>query len=212
MGKDIGEIRTEYMLKTFKEEEAALHPMLQFEQWWHEAEQSQILEINAMVLSTVSKDCVPSSRVVLLKEFNESGFVFYTNYQSRKAQNMAAMPRVSLVFFWKELQRQVNIEGWAERTDASTSDAYFQSRPYNSRIGAWSSPQSKIIASRSVLEENERKYRVRYPDYVPRPEHWGGYLVKPQSIEFWQGRSSRLHDRILYQLTQDSWTISRLAP
>lgn len=212
MEKNIGNIRIDYMLKKLNEEDVLEDPLQQFEVWWNEAVESKINEVNAMTVSTVSPEGYPSARIVLLKDFSAEGFTFFTNYDSRKGSHIDANNRVSLVFFWKELQRQVNIEGYAEKIEAEKSDQYFQMRPYGSRIGAWSSPQSQIIDSRSVLEENEEKYKQQYPEFVPRPAHWGGYIIKPERIEFWQGRSSRLHDRIVYTLVDSQWKTFRIAP
>lgn len=212
MEKKIGNIRIDYMLKKLSEKDVLEMPMRQFEVWWNEAVESKITEVNAMTLSTVATDGQPSARIVLLKEFSDQGFTFFTNYESKKGRQIAENSKVSLVFFWKELQRQVCIEGIAEKIDEAASDAYFQSRPYGSRIGAWSSPQSRIIASRDVLEENEANYKKIYPEAVPKPPHWGGYVIKPETIEFWQGRSSRLHDRIVYTLVDNQWKIFRVAP
>lgn len=212
MEKNIGNIRIDYMLKSLSEDEVKEQPMQQFEVWWNEAVEAKINEVNAMTVCTVSKEGLPSARIVLLKDFSEEGFTFFTNYNSRKGVQIASNEHVSLVFFWKELQRQVCIEGVAKKIDTMDSDEYFQMRPYGSRIGAWSSSQSEIIESRKVLEENEKKYKEQFPEFVPRPAHWGGYLVKPARIEFWQGRSSRLHDRIVYILQGGDWKINRLAP
>ncbi len=212
MEKKIGNIRIDYMLKKLSEKDVLEMPMRQFEVWWNEAVESKIAEVNAMTLSTVATDGQPSARIVLLKEFSDQGFTFFTNYESKKGRQIAENSKVSLVFFWKELQRQVCIEGIAEKIDEAASDAYFQSRPYGSRIGAWSSPQSRIIASRDILEENQANYKQMYPEAVPKPPHWGGYLIKPENIEFWQGRSSRLHDRIVYTLVDNQWKIFRVAP
>lgn len=212
MEKNIGNIRIDYMLKKLNEEDVLEDPIQQFEVWWNEAVESKINEVNAMTVSTVSPEGHPSARIVLLKDFSAEGFTFFTNYDSRKGTHIDANNRVSLVFFWKELQRQVNIEGYAEKIDPEKSDEYFQMRPYGSRIGAWSSPQSQIIDSRKVLEENEENYKQQYSEFVPRPAHWGGYIVKPERVEFWQGRSSRLHDRIVYTLVDSQWKTFRIAP
>ncbi|MFP5041518.1 pyridoxamine 5'-phosphate oxidase [Parasediminibacterium sp. JCM 36343] len=210
---DIAGIRKDYKLEALDETGVAKNAIEQFSQWWEEAVKSNIEEVNAMVLATASKEGVPTSRIVLLKGFDANGFIFFTNYNSRKGLQMAENNHVSLLFFWKELERQVNIIGTVQKTDTKTSDNYFFSRPVGSRIGAWSSPQSTIIDSREVLEQNEQQYKQQFGETVPRPPHWGGYIVKPKSIEFWQGRSNRLHDRLLYSLQQgNSWTIERLAP
>ncbi|MEM6377645.1 MAG: pyridoxamine 5'-phosphate oxidase [Bacteroidota bacterium] len=190
-------------------------PFKQFETWITEALDSQVLEANAMILSTLTKDQRPTARVVLLKDFDQNGFVFYTNYNSRKSQEMEANPYACLVFNWMELQRQVRIEGSVERVSPEESTAYFQSRPKGSQIGAWASPQSQIIPGREVLEERVKTLQEKYQDVdqLPRPEHWGGFVVKPTLIEFWQGRMSRLHDRIQYEkVGENNWKIDRLAP
>ena len=212
MEKNIGNIRIDYMLKKLNEKDVQTDPMKQFEVWWNEAVESKINEVNAMTVATVSPEGFPSARIVLLKDFSADGFTFFTNYESRKGHQIENNNRVSIVFFWKELQRQVNIEGYAEKIEPEKSDEYFQMRPYGSRIGAWSSPQSQIIASREVLETNEENYKATYPKFVPRPPHWGGYIVKPERVEFWQGRSSRLHDRIVYTLVDSQWKTFRVAP
>ena len=209
----IADIRKDYKLQSLHENEVAANPTEQFTTWWNEAMSSNIDEVNAMTLATSSTNGKPDARIVLLKGYDENGFVFFTNYQSRKAQELAANPFATLVFFWKELERQVRIEGTVEIIAAADSDAYFNSRPVGSRIGAWASPQSTVISDRNLLEENVKQLELQYADgNIPRPEHWGGYVVKPTQVEFWQGRSSRLHDRIRYKLNNNSWIIERLAP
>lgn len=210
----IADIRTDYKMKTLSEADVATDAIAQFTAWWNEAMASQIEEVNAMTLATASKEAVPDARIVLLKGYDENGFVFFTNYQSAKGQQVAENAQACLVFFWKELERQVKIKGSIEKVSAADSDAYFNSRPLESRIGAWSSPQSQVIPSRDVIVENVNQNTARFNNQpVPRPAHWGGYVVKPHSIEFWQGRPSRLHDRIRYSLQADnSWSIERLAP
>ena len=209
----IADIRKDYKLQSLHENEVAANPTEQFTTWWNEAISSNIDEVNAMTLATSSTNGKPDARIVLLKGYDENGFVFFTNYQSRKAQELAANPFATLVFFWKELERQVRIEGTVEKIAAADSDAYFNSRPVGSRIGAWASPQSTVISDRNLLEENVKQLELQYADgNIPRPEHWGGYVVKPTQVEFWQGRSSRLHDRIRYKLNNNSWIIERLAP
>ncbi len=210
---DIGNIRQDYQLKTLSESDIAKEPFGQFEIWWDEAVKSQIDEVNAMTLATATPDGIPSARIVLLKEFSDSGFEFFTNYESNKGKELLANPNAALVFFWKELQRQVRIEGKVGKVEPEESDRYYNSRPYGSRIGAWSSPQSTPISSRTILEENVAKFTAQYEEEVPRPPFWGGYRLVPFLFEFWQGRSSRLHDRFQYRLTKEnSWEIERLAP
>jgi pyridoxamine 5'-phosphate oxidase len=212
--KSIADIRKDYRLQSLMEEDVAKDPFEQFGKWWNEAVESKIDEVNAMTLATATRDARPSTRIVLLKGFTNEGFVFFTNYLSRKGTEIAQNPHVSLSFFWRELERQLIIEGTAAKIAEADSDAYFSSRPPGSRIGAWSSPQSTPIAGRHIIEENVNKYREKFPDddNIPRPPHWGGYLVRPVRIEFWQGRSSRLHDRIQFALQGKEWTTSRLAP
>ncbi len=210
---DIAAIRTDYRLHTLEENEVTKDPLEQFSKWWKEALASEIGEVNAMTLATATPEGLPSARIVLLKSFDENGFVFFTNYTSAKGSQLERNPHAALVFFWKELERQVRIEGTAEKTDDKESDAYFLSRPAGSRLGAWASPQSRIITGRKVLEENMERYTLQFEGNIPRPVFWGGYLVRPSSIEFWQGRSNRLHDRIRYQKSEKGdWIIRRLAP
>ena len=206
----IADIRKDYKLKEFSETGADKNAIAQFEKWWREAMDSKIDEVNAMTLATASSDGVPSARIVLLKGFDEKGFVFYTNYNSYKGQQLAENPRACLVFFWKELERQVRITGIISKTTPVDSDEYFNSRPEGSRVSAMASPQSEIIESREWLEERVEK--INQADNIKRPEHWGGYIVNPVTIEFWQGRSNRLHDRLLYTMADGEWKIERLAP
>ena len=188
-------------------------PVLQFDKWWKEAVSSSIDEVNAMTLATVNADGKPSARIVLLKGFDDSGFVFFTNYLSDKGKSISQHPYVSLVFFWKELERQVRIEGSCIQVSESESDEYFLSRPIGSRLGAWASPQSTVISSRSMLDQNLDEVTAKYANgIVPRPAHWGGYRVVPEMVEFWQGRPSRLHDRIRYRKDEHQWLRDRLAP
>jgi pyridoxamine 5'-phosphate oxidase len=209
----IADIRKDYKLKTLTEQEVSPDAIAQFTTWWNEALQSEIDEVNAMTLATADAHGVPDARIVLLKEYDERGFVFFTNYDSVKGRQLLDNPRACLVFFWKELERQVRIRGTVEQIADSESDVYFQSRPEGSRIGAWASPQSSVIASRDILETNVAEYTDKFAaGSIPRPAHWGGYRISPQVIEFWQGRSSRLHDRICYTATNDNWQITRLAP
>lgn len=210
----IADLRKEYQLKTLSEENVDANPLLQFSTWWDEAVSSKIEEPNAMTLATASSDGVPSARIVLLKGFSENGFSFFTNYNSYKASQIEENPRACLVFLWKELERQIRITGLVNKQSESVNDEYFISRPLASRIGAWASPQSQVIENREWLESNHHYYEQLFNGKsVLRPQHWGGYLVRPISIEFWQGRRSRLHDRIQYMLDQNGdWKIERLAP
>ena len=214
INQKIADLRQDYRLATLNEREVAAHPLPQFEQWWQEVIKSEIDEPNAMTLATASADGKPSARIVLLKSFNEEGFLFFTNYDSRKGKELAENPQVSLLFFWKELERQVRIEGTVIKAPAAVSDEYFNSRPVGSRIGAIASPQSEVIAGREVLEERVRELEAGQQANAPRrPGHWGGYIVRPRVMEFWQGRSSRLHDRLRYTLQDGGeWKIERLAP
>ena len=214
MLSSISDIRRDYMLKSFDESHAANDPFDQFREWWEEATSADIDEVNAMTLATVDGNGKPAARIVLLKGYTQDGFIFFTNYESAKGQDLAINPNAALLFFWKELERQIRIEGTVEKIDSADSDAYFHSRPAGSRIGAWVSPQSKVIPDRFFLENNYNELVKKYPDEnaVPRPPHWGGYIVKPESFEFWQGRSSRLHDRLKYTKTKEGWNRERLAP
>ena len=209
----IADIRKDYQLKSLSEHEVDQNPFAQFSVWWNEAVQSDIVEVNAMALSTVTSTGKPSSRIVLLKGYDEQGFVFFTNYSSDKGQQLTQNHFAALLFFWKELERQVRIEGVVSKVSEEESDAYFNSRPAGSRLGAWASPQSQKISDREVLNNELMKFTEQFDqENIPRPAHWGGYRVKPTRIEFWQGRSNRLHDRILYEQDNDNWQISRLAP
>ncbi|MGO1243049.1 MAG: pyridoxamine 5'-phosphate oxidase [Sphingobacterium sp.] len=212
--KDIAAIREDYSKFHLEEKDVAANPIEQFQCWFDQSVRSQVMEPNAMVLSTIGEGHFPSSRVVLLKDIKSNGFSFFTNYDSRKGRAIANCDRVSLLFFWPELQRQVRIEGRAEKLPAEDSDEYFASRPKASQLGALASPQSSIIDDRNFLQTRvdslENKYALN--DEVPRPAYWGGYLVKPVRMEFWQGRSSRLHDRVEYVNRGGDWEIHRLAP
>lgn len=214
MNISIADIRKDYQLAALSESAVHSNPLRQFDIWWRDAVNSQIDEVNAMTLATASMDGLPSARIVLLKGLSDTGFLFFTNYNSFKGQQLEENPRASLVFFWKELERQVRVTGLVSKVSKEESDTYFESRPEESRLGAIASPQSKVIESREWLEEKvmEITHELKGQKIV-RPEYWGGFIVKPVSIEFWQGRSSRLHDRIQYTLAQDgSWMIERLAP
>ena len=188
-------------------------PSLQFDAWMSQALESKIEEALAMVLSTVSKNGQQSGRFVYLREYGNDNFAFFTNYNSRKGEEIAGNNKACLTFFWKELERQIRIEGTIEKNSKEASDKYFYSRPHHSKIGAWSSPQSKVIKNRDELENIVSSFDRQYPtEDVPRPEHWGGYVLKANYYEFWQGRASRLHDRIAYTLENNNWKIERLAP
>lgn len=213
MNKSIADIRKDYCLSQLDEHDIAPDPIEQFTRWWQHAIHSEVMEVNAMTLATATHDGIPSARIVLLKDYDERGFVFFTNYHSHKGRELDENPHAALVFFWKEIERQVRIEGDVVKVSDAESDEYFNSRPVGSRIGAWSSPQSSVIENRDVLENNVRHFEKEFQNSIPRPPHWGGYRVMPQKIEFWQGRSNRLHDRIQYTKTlQGSWKAERLAP
>lgn len=210
----IAGIRKVYQLQSLFEKDVDVNPVKQFETWWQHALESEVNEPNAMTLATSTAAGRPSARIVLLKGIQENGFVFFTNYESRKGKEIEENPYVSLLFFWRELERQVRIEGRIKRISPEESDDYFYQRPIESRIGAWSSPQSQVIESRDLLQQNVEKYKAQFDtQHIPRPNFWGGYIVEPDHIEFWQGRPGRLHDRILYVLTENNlWNIKRLAP
>lgn len=213
IARDIAHLRKSYERAELDELQAQSEPMRQFETWLNEAIAAQVPEPNAMTLATVSAEGRPSTRVVLIKGFDAQGIVWYTNYASRKGQDLAANPFAALQFHWVELERVVRIEGRVEKISAEESDAYYQSRPLDSRLGAWASPQSQVISSRAVLVANAAKAAAQHGLHPPRPEHWGGYRLLPDSWEFWQGRKSRLHDRLRYrQDAQGQWQRERLAP
>ena len=211
---NVANLRLEYKLKSLDISDVVEDPIQQFRLWFNEALSSEIREPNAMVLATADFNAVPNARVVLLKGFDERGFTFYTNYESTKGKELIQNPLAALVFNWLELERQVRITGEVHKTSVEESNTYFKSRPKSSQIGAWASPQSRVIGSRRVIEENEAFLTEEYQNAfeLPCPEFWGGFRVVPNHIEFWQGRSSRLHDRILYRLEGDRWKIERLAP
>lgn len=210
--ENIANLRQEYLLAELNEKNVESDPFKQFEKWFNEALKAELPEPNAMSVATCI-DNKPSVRIVLLKEFDEKGFVFYTNYNSNKGKSINQNPNVALTFFWSELQRQVRIEGLAEKVSKEQSEKYFHSRPKGSQIGALASPQSQIINGRLELENKFTELENKYSDSeVPKPDNWGGYLVKPETIEFWQGRRSRLHDRIFFVKENNQWKFVRLAP
>jgi len=211
---DISKLRREYSTHGLAESEAGTDPFALFKKWFGQAVDAELTDPNAMTLATATLDGAPSARIVLLKGVDERGFTFFTNYESRKGREMAANPRVALVVMWHQLERQVRVEGTVEKVTEAESDAYFITRPLGSRLGAWASQQSQIIPGREFLEAQHTALMAKYPDgNVPRPPNWGGYRVLPLSIEFWQGRPSRLHDRILFtRRADDSWDRVRLSP
>lgn len=210
---ELADLRRDYSLRELSKASVDVDPIAQFSVWMDDAIDSEIIDATAMKLATVDKDCKPSSRIVLLKGFDEKGFVFYTNYESKKATDLAANPNAVLHFFWAELERQVIVSGTIEKTSREESEAYFKTRPFESRIGAWASKQSSVIASRQILEDRFAELGAQYEDgNVPLPPFWGGYRLTPVSFEFWQGRSSRLHDRICYHRKNTGWEIVRLSP
>ncbi|HZZ12422.1 MAG TPA: pyridoxamine 5'-phosphate oxidase [Paraburkholderia sp.] len=210
----LAELRKNYSLGSLDVADIDRNPFRQFDAWFQQAVDAQLPEPNTMTLATVDSRGRPSARIVLIKGVDERGFVFFTNYESRKGRELAENAFASLLFYWIELERQVRIEGRVVKTGVEESDAYFASRPLGSRIGAWASNQSQVIESRSQLETRERKISLQYGDQPPRPPHWGGYRLVPEAIEFWQGRPSRLHDRLLYSRSGEhsDWQISRLSP
>ena len=214
MNPAIANIRKDYSSQNLLETDVERNPIDQFQKWWDEAIKSEIDEVNAMTLATASSDGMPSARIMLLKGFDKNGFVFFTNYKSYKAMHLEENPKACLVFFWKELERQVRITGLVKRVSEKESDEYFYSRPVGSQVGAWASNQSQVIESREWLQNRVHQLNEEFKQKeLKRPPHWGGYVVTPVIIEFWQGRPSRLHDRIQYTLTEDSnWKIERLSP
>ena len=209
----IADIRKSYELAELTESEALQDPLKQFERWLAEAIAAKVPEPNAMTLATVGSNLRPSTRIVLIKGLDARGPVWFTNYQSRKGMEMASNPHAALQFHWVEMERSVRIEGLVEKISDEESEAYFHSRPLGSRIGAWASPQSQVVASRAELEASEAEFDARFGEHPPRPPHWGGYRLKADNWQFWQGRPSRLHDRLRYTLQDDaSWLMERLAP
>lgn len=210
---NIDAIRTDYKRSELNENEVNKNPVEQFKFWFDQAINACVIEVNAMTLATVDQEGSPSARIVLLKGIEDGGFVFFTNYKSHKGRDLDINNKVSLVFFWPVLERQVRIKGLVEKINNEASKAYFHSRPIGSQLGAWASPQSTVIANRAILENNLELITKKYENTpIPKPPHWGGYIVKPTSIEFWQGRQNRLHDRILYTKKTNDWLIERLAP
>ena len=210
---NIADLRREYSSRALNEADADTDPIRQFSTWFAEAVKAELLDANAMTLATVSPAGDPAARIVLLKGFDDSGFVFFTNYESAKGRDLAAHPRACLLFFWRELERQVRITGAIEKVTQAESDEYFHSRPFESQVGAWASAQSTTVASRALLDARYAKLKAEYAgQVVPLPPFWGGYRVAANSMEFWQGRKSRLHDRLIYTRGSGGWIRSRLSP
>ena len=209
----INTLRHDFSKQTLDKKDVNNNPFVQFEKWIKEAIEAQVNEPNAMTLCTATKEGKPSARIVLLRNFTEDGFIYYTNYTSRKGIEISDNPNCAILFFWPELERQIRIEGEVQKQTSEESDLYFNTRPRESKIGAWTSSQSKVISDREVLNKEFEINSNKYPtDMIPRPVFWGGYVVKPLNIEFWQGRPNRLHDRILYTKENNNWKIDRLAP
>jgi pyridoxamine 5'-phosphate oxidase len=209
---DLADLRRDYALQSLTERDVDADPIRQFEKWFEQALSSGMSEPNAMTLATSTRDGHPSARIVLLKSVDSNGFMFFTDYRSRKGAELEENPHVSLCFWWGELQRQVRVTGTVARATREESEAYFRTRPHGSRIGAWASHQSASLASREILENEVARLELAHPGEVPLPPHWGGYRVTPDSVEFWQGRPSRLHDRIVYISENGKWSIGRLSP
>jgi pyridoxamine 5'-phosphate oxidase len=209
----IADLRQDYRQASLLESEADPNPIAQFQSWFAAAVAAQLPEPNAMTIATATPDGIPSARIVLLKDVDDRGFVFFTNYNSHKGQELTANPQAAIVFLWTELERQVRIQGRVEKIAPAESDEYFYSRPPGSRLGAWASNQSEVVARREVLDQQLADLEAKYANQeIPRPEHWGGFRVMPTMIEFWQGRSSRLHDRLRYRSIDGAWVIDRLSP
>lgn len=213
ISKKLANLRNEYATSVLLEKDVLKNPILQFEKWFEEALKAQVLEANAFTLATVNKENQPSARIVLLKGISKGGFTFFTNYLSRKAQEIEANPKAAMVFLWAELERQVRIEGVIEKVTEEESNDYYHNRPMGSRLGAWASHQSSIIPNREILEQNMQALQEKYKGAeIEKPDFWGGYRVIPTKIEFWQGRPSRLHDRLQYSKIENEWKIERLSP
>jgi pyridoxamine 5'-phosphate oxidase len=212
--EQIASMRKNYSQRTLSEKDVKKNPFEQFKQWFEEAVSSQLLEPNAMTLATASKKGKPSARTVLLKGYDERGFVFYTNYESRKGEELISNPQAAILFNWLELERQIRIEGKVEKLTTEESEVYFVSRPKGSQLGAWASPQSQVIKSRTIIEDNLINLEAQFAksEVLPLPDFWGGFRVIPDYFEFWQGRSNRLHDRLSYSLKRKNWGVERLAP
>ncbi|OWS71055.1 pyridoxamine 5'-phosphate oxidase [Polynucleobacter campilacus] len=208
----IAKLRKNYTFGQLSETDVPGNPLPLFKLWFDQAVRAECPEPNSMTLATADKAGNPSARIVLLKGADENGFSFFTNYESQKGKDLAVRPQAALLFHWHELERQIRIQGVVERVSAVESDEYFHSRPSASRIGAWASPQSSVIPNREFLEEAEKQFKAEFGDTPPRPEYWGGYRLRPTEMEFWQGRPSRLHDRIHYKLDGSTWQVNRLAP
>lgn len=213
MDTSVADLRKDYTLQGLKEADSDRNPFNQFKIWFDQAVQAQLPEPNAMTIATATPEGKPSARMVLLKDFDERGFVFYTNYESYKSQQLAENPWGAIAFWWAELERQVRLEGRIEKVSDEESDAYYHSRPKNSQLGAWASAQSQVIPNREVLEQRLEQLKQEYETKeIPRPPHWGGFRLIPSMIEFWQGRPSRLHDRLRYRLVDGNWVRERLSP
>ncbi len=211
--QNLHDLRRDYSQACLSLADTDPSPFAQFSKWFDEAMKAELFDVNAMTLATTTPDGFPTARIVLLKEFDEQGFVFFTNYESRKGQELAENPRATLLFYWAELERQVRIEGEVTMVEEAASDKYFHSRPIGSQLSAWASHQSELIESKAELEQRMQELEQQYKDQViPRPNYWGGYRLMPYQVEFWQGRPNRLHDRVLYRLDEEQWSRLLLAP
>lgn len=208
----LADLRKSYTRGSLSESQVSANPIEQFRTWFDQARAAECPEPNAMTVATASREGIPSARIVLLKDVDERGFIFFSNYDSHKGRELSENPHAALLFHWHELERQVRIEGSVEKLPEAESDAYYASRPLESRIGAWASPQSDVISGRTYLLGKAAEFTLKFGLNPPRPPHWGGYLVRPAKIEFWQGRPSRLHDRMLFTHKDDAWKVERLAP